>query len=317
MAAHYFIEELIVIRFILKRRHDNGYGCVSESLETLDVNVPELEAVLIQRCEKDGSAIPRSPQRETKRSRLGLAVDGRLHAQQGRVVSKGESSLPTPHGEGIYVASRVKHAPIWLDYRDRKRWPIVSTWIDEAGDGETADFGELWQRIRAEIWRSKVLVFYADGNEDFPFKGALVEVGMALAMGKPVFAVLDRVMIEGRTMRPVGSWLRDRNVRKFELLPQAMEAALQLTPIAKSETRGSDETGWLIENAERLYLTTDATGFFAWTKDNLDAIRFCRRQDAEKVASGNDDAWHVVEHMWSDPAPIEKMNVNTEKRGKP
>jgi hypothetical protein len=85
----------------------------------------------------------------------------------------------------------------------------------------------------------------------------------------------------------------------------------------RSETRGSDETGWLIENAERLYLTTDATGFFAWTKDNLDAIRFCRRQDAEKVASGNDDAWHVVEHMWSDPAPIEKMNVNTEKRGKP
>jgi hypothetical protein len=89
------------------------------------------------------------------------------------------------------------------------------------------------------------------------------------------------------------------------------------TRASKSETRGSDETGWLIENAERLYLTTDATGFFAWTKDNLDAIRFCRRQDAEKVASGNDDAWHVVEHMWSDPAPIEKMNVNTEKRGKP
>jgi hypothetical protein len=147
-----------------------------------------------------------------------------------------DAAPTTPHGEGIYVASRVKHAPIWLDYRDRKRWPIVSTWIDEAGDGETADFGELWQRIRAEIGRSKVLVFYADGNEDFPFKGALVEVGMALAMGKPVFAVLDRVMIEGRTMRPVGSWLRDRNVRKFELLPQAMEAALQLTPIAKSET---------------------------------------------------------------------------------
>jgi hypothetical protein len=98
----------------------------------------------------------------------------------------------------------------------------------------------------------------------------------------------------------------------------AGEAILELVELERaSETRGSDETGWLIENAERLYLTTDATGFFAWTKDNLDAIRFCRRQDAEKVASGNDDAWHVVEHMWSDPAPIEKMNVNTEKRGKP
>jgi hypothetical protein len=41
---------------------------------------------------------------------------------------------------GIYVASRVKHAPMWRGLRDMQRLPINSTWIDEDGEGETADF---------------------------------------------------------------------------------------------------------------------------------------------------------------------------------
>jgi hypothetical protein len=128
--------------------------------------------------------------------------------------------------------------------------------------------------------------------------------------------LLERI-VKVRHGDVIGSPFQSLNAKVNEMERLAAEAIRILEDAPESETRGSDETGWLIENAERLYLTTDATGFFAWTKDNLDAIRFCRRQDAEKVASGNDDAWHVVEHMWSDPAPIEKMNVNTEKRGKP
>ncbi|MHB1328011.1 MAG: hypothetical protein ACYC2K_07400 [Gemmatimonadales bacterium] len=130
----------------------------------------------------------------------------------------------TPYGEGIYVASRVKQAPLWRMFRTSGA-PIISTWIDEAGDGETADFGELWQRIRGEIASSKALVFYADGVGDFPFKGALVEVGMALAMGKPVFAALENVMLDGRTMRPVGSWLLDRNVHRCDTVAEALDRA--------------------------------------------------------------------------------------------
>lgn len=35
-----------MIRFIIKRRIDNMYDCVTENFETLDVDVPELEEAL-------------------------------------------------------------------------------------------------------------------------------------------------------------------------------------------------------------------------------------------------------------------------------
>ena len=112
---------------------------------------------------------------------------------------------------GIYVASRVKHAAMWQAFRAEGA-PIISTWIDEAGEGETASFAELWARIRAEVMRSDLLVFCASAS-DFPLKGALVEVGMALAFDVPIVAALDGVMLEPRSMRPVGSWLASDGVR--------------------------------------------------------------------------------------------------------
>lgn len=50
---------------------------------------------------------------------------------------------------GIYVASKTKHAHIWKRYRDLD-FPIVSTWIDEAGEGETTDLSDLWIRCIRE-----------------------------------------------------------------------------------------------------------------------------------------------------------------------
>lgn len=35
-----------MIRFIMKRRVDNSYGCVTEHFETLDLEVPTLEQAL-------------------------------------------------------------------------------------------------------------------------------------------------------------------------------------------------------------------------------------------------------------------------------
>jgi hypothetical protein len=111
----------------------------------------------------------------------------------------------------IYVASRVKHAAMWEAWRAQGA-PISSTWIDEAGEGETASLAELWGRIRDEVMGCDRLVFYATAD-DFPLKGALVEVGMALAFGKPIVAVLPGVTLEPRSMRPVGSWLAGEGVR--------------------------------------------------------------------------------------------------------
>jgi hypothetical protein len=120
----------------------------------------------------------------------------------------------------IYVASRVKHAERWKHLRSLG-YGIISTWIDEVDEGQTLDFTYLWKRITHEIMHSDRLVFYAE-PEDFPFKGALVEVGMAIATGIPVFVYLSSTQLEGRTDRPVGSWIRHPKVRIVQSLYEAL-----------------------------------------------------------------------------------------------
>ena len=95
---------------------------------------------------------------------------------------------------------------MWRKMRDGAGAPIISTWIDEAGEGETASFAELWERIEREVKSSTRLVFFATEG-DPPFKGAFVEVGMALAASVPVVAVIDKIELEPRSFRPLGSWL--------------------------------------------------------------------------------------------------------------
>ncbi len=108
---------------------------------------------------------------------------------------------------GIYVASRAsvpERAAMWRALRaDGAR--IVSSWIDEDGEGQTDCFMELWTRIEREVQSCRQLVLYVEPG-DFPLRGALVEVGMALAMGRPVVIVAPGVAIEDRTNRPIGSW---------------------------------------------------------------------------------------------------------------
>lgn len=126
--------------------------------------------------------------------------------------------------KGFYVASRAsvpERSASWRAFRDQGV-PIVSTWIDEAGDGETADFSELWDRINREIASCIGLVLYAE-ETDFPLKGALVEVGIALALNKPVAVVLD-FEPAGRTFRPIGSWITHRNVIRSDTCEQAFAA---------------------------------------------------------------------------------------------
>lgn len=93
---------------------------------------------------------------------------------------------------------------MWREFRDRGVL-IVSTWIDEAGEGETECNAHLWRRIQAEIAEAEALILYVEEG-DFPLKGALVEVGMALGTGKRVAVVAPGVAIQPHTLRPIGSW---------------------------------------------------------------------------------------------------------------
>ena len=86
----------------------------------------------------------------------------------------------------IYIASKTTHAPRWRDLR-ADGVPINSTWIDEAGVGETACFTDLWRRCVDEAGAADALIVYREPGETL--KGAFVEVGAALSVGTPVYAV--------------------------------------------------------------------------------------------------------------------------------
>jgi hypothetical protein len=130
------------------------------------------------------------------------------------------------HPHGHYVASRASvpaRAAMWRRYR-AAGVPIISTWIDEAGEGETADFSELWERITGEIAGAWGLILYAQ-RDDFPLKGALVEVGIAIALNKPIAIVLD-FEPDGRTMRPIGSWIAHKQVSRYQTVETLLNAPI-------------------------------------------------------------------------------------------
>jgi hypothetical protein len=106
----------------------------------------------------------------------------RLAAEAGAA----RSPAPAAPRHGLYVASKARHAPRWLELR-ASGVPIISTWIDEAGPGQTASWSDLWLRVVREVSSSSALVFHHEPGDTE--KGALVEVGSALASGTPVFAV--------------------------------------------------------------------------------------------------------------------------------
>jgi hypothetical protein len=124
----------------------------------------------------------------------------------------------------IYVASRAslpERPAMWRRLRDDEGFDIVSTWIDEAGEGETEDFADLWDRISCEIAMADKVVLYAESC-DFPLKGALIEAGIAIGMGKPVIVCLPGVQLDGRSSRPIGSWVSHPLVLRIDDLTEAM-----------------------------------------------------------------------------------------------
>lgn len=124
----------------------------------------------------------------------------------------------------FYIASRAsipERAAMWRRFREGGV-RITSSWIDEAGPGETECFTELWERIFGEIVAADVLVLYAEAG-DFPLKGALIEAGIAVGLGKPVIVCLPDVHLEGLTHRPIGSWIMHPLVRRIDDIAFVLE----------------------------------------------------------------------------------------------
>lgn len=99
------------------------------------------------------------------------------------------------HGRGIYIASKAMHGERWRALR-ASGVPIIATWIDESGEGETSDWGALWTRSVEEAAGAAAVLVYNEPGERM--KGALSEIGAALAAGTPVFWAGPDVDPEGK-----------------------------------------------------------------------------------------------------------------------
>lgn len=129
--------------------------------------------------------------------------------------------------DGIYIASKTRHAHLWRDLRDAGA-PIISTWIDEAGEGESGDLHDLWHRCISESKGCTHLIVYREPDD--VLKGAWVEIGAALAAGKPVYAV----GLDGFTIS------KYRGIKHFPSLAAAFKAAGFPDVVGTPTTRGQE-----------------------------------------------------------------------------
>jgi hypothetical protein len=94
--------------------------------------------------------------------------------------------MNTQYRRSFYVASKTKHAEMWRDLRARG-YRVTSTWIDEAGEGESASYEDLAVRCVKDVAVADFVLLYCQPGE--VLKGALIEAGIALALGKRVRCV--------------------------------------------------------------------------------------------------------------------------------
>ena len=107
-----------------------------------------------------------------------------------------------------YVSSKLKHAQMWKAARDNG-WDIISSWIDgEKLEGHEA-LQDMWDTYFTEIAHCTQLVLYVEPGEKL--KGALIEVGAALMLGKKVVVIFTSGDMQA-LQDTVGTWIYDENV---------------------------------------------------------------------------------------------------------
>jgi hypothetical protein len=136
-----------------------------------------------------------------------------LEASLTAAQEENERLRAAPPKHGIYIASKTKHADRWRFLRDKVGEPIISTWIDEAGVGESGNLADLWRRCISEASTAQVLILYREPNE--VLKGGWIELGAALSSGVTVFAV----GIEEFTVA------NDTHIQHFPTIKAAIKAA--------------------------------------------------------------------------------------------
>ena len=90
----------------------------------------------------------------------------------------------------FYTAGKIWWAPRFRQLRDELGFPVNARWIDLEPDNPIVMYRKdrLWQMCLEDVTQSDFLLLYC-GDENEEQRGALVEIGMALAAGKPIYAI--------------------------------------------------------------------------------------------------------------------------------
>ena len=137
----------------------------------------------------------------------------------------------------VYPASKVKHAQKWLELQETNPYVFFhARWLKTAKNEENLgpeSYPELWRMCEQDVRSADVLLAYVEDGE--VLKGALVEVGIAIASGVKVFAVGFKE----------GSWMYHKGVERFDTLEQAMFQIKIGTPNGCWDAMEKGEMGWM------------------------------------------------------------------------
>lgn len=131
----------------------------------------------------------------------------------------------------VYTASKLSDGPLWRRIATEwseieivARWPfshVTDTGAPDWPEDCAAHGAVFWQHDHEDVVRSDVVLVYTDSDE--PLKGALIEVGMAIALAKMIIVV-------GRH-RSYSTWWYHPQVRRVASLDEA-RSLLRLMAIA-------------------------------------------------------------------------------------
>ena len=90
----------------------------------------------------------------------------------------------------FYTAGKIWHAAKFQFMRDSLGLPVHARWIDLDNSSDLVQNrkNELWQMCYEDVRDSDFVLLYSQDMSEEQ-RGALVEVGMAFGMNKPVYAV--------------------------------------------------------------------------------------------------------------------------------
>lgn len=122
----------------------------------------------------------------------------------------------------FYLASKTEHAPKWRELR-AKGYDIISTWIDEAGPGESVDLVSLAMRCIREPAQANFFILYCQPGEHLKF--ALAELGAALSAGTDVLVIGNCTSISPTMMHHPNCTLVKEGVMVEECLKYVSDRA--------------------------------------------------------------------------------------------